>query len=287
MENCENYILGKPKVSVIVPAYNLEVYIEACLSSLLNQTLKDIEIIVVNDGSTDTTQEKIEKFAQKDKRIIPILLENGGVGNARNHGISISKGEYIGFVDGDDYVDNDYFEKLYLTAIKHNADISVANILKHKKSIRYHLVHKKEKIATRIKDKIKLCQDKKGRFFYIWHRLYKSEFIKNIKFDTDVYYEDVMFSARSIYAANKIVTVSDTNYHYIYRKTSIVKSKANRDKKNNDAVMVREQLQKFAHDKGFELPEDANYSIKNWILRPLLKWHKGLYKRKTHRKSVG
>ena len=179
VENVDLNNEAQVKVSIIVPAYNLEDYIEPCLDSLVNQTLKEIEIIVINDGSTDSTQEKIEKFAQQDSRIIPLVLENGGVSNARNQGLNIAKGEYIGFVDGDDWVDNDFFEKLYHSAKNNAADISVANILKHKKQqTRFNLQYKKEKIANTIDEKIKICKDRKSRFFYIWHRLYKASLLK-------------------------------------------------------------------------------------------------------------
>ena len=126
------------KVSVVVPAYNVENYIEDCLKSLINQTLKEIEIIVVNDGSTDNTFEIINKYANLDFRIKVISQENQGISVTRNNGIKIAKGEYIGFVDSDDWVDENYFEELYNTAKKFDADISVASILKHKPKYNLH-----------------------------------------------------------------------------------------------------------------------------------------------------
>ena len=94
-----------PKVSIIVPVYNVEEYLERCLDSLVNQTLKDIEIIIVNDGSTDGSKEKIQKYINKYKNIVYLEKENGGLSSARNYGIPYAKGEYIGFVDSDDYVE--------------------------------------------------------------------------------------------------------------------------------------------------------------------------------------
>ena len=122
------------KVSVIVPAYNVEGYINDCLESLVNQTLKEIEIIVVNDGSTDRTSEIISKFSAKDSRMKIINQENQGLSAARNNGMQQATGEYIGFVDSDDYIDLDFYEKLYEAAKTNDADISVASILKHKKN---------------------------------------------------------------------------------------------------------------------------------------------------------
>ena len=114
------------KVSVIVPVYNTEKYLEKCLNSLINQTLHDIEVICVNDGSTDNSLNILNQYAQKDNRIKIINQENKMQGAARNAGTQIAAGEYIGFVDSDDWIDLDYFEKLYNAATKYNLDIALA-----------------------------------------------------------------------------------------------------------------------------------------------------------------
>ena len=104
------------KVSVIVPVYNVENYLEKCLTSLVNQTLKDIEIIVVNDGSTDNSQKIIDRYEKKYSNVKAYVKKNGGVSDARNYGINKAKGKYIAFVDGDDYVDEMMYEKMYKKA---------------------------------------------------------------------------------------------------------------------------------------------------------------------------
>ena len=114
-------------VSVIVAAYNIEGYIERCLNSIVNQTFKDLEIIVVNDGSTDKTLKKIQDIAEKDSRIIIIDKVNGGVNSARNTGLKKSKGEYILFVDGDDWLELDAIDKLYKNIKDRNLDVLVYN----------------------------------------------------------------------------------------------------------------------------------------------------------------
>jgi len=118
----------KPKISVIVPIYNVEEYLEKCLDSLVNQTLKDIEIILINDGSPDNSEEIVKKYLKKYKeKIIYYKKENEGQGIARNYGINLAKGEFISFVDSDDYIDETMFEKLYNKAIEEKSDI-VASI---------------------------------------------------------------------------------------------------------------------------------------------------------------
>lgn len=118
------------KVSVVIPIYNVEKYLRQCLDSVVNQTLKDIEIICINDGSTDNSLDILEEYAQDDDRIkIVNLKENMGVSNARNKGIEHASGEYIGFVDPDDYIDTDFYGKLYKKASETNADIVKGNDL--------------------------------------------------------------------------------------------------------------------------------------------------------------
>lgn len=272
---------GFIKVSIIVPAYNVEGYIEDCLNSLINQTLKEIEIIVVNDESTDSTPKIIEKFAQKDSRIKVINQKNQGLSGARNSGLKIAQGEYIGFVDSDDYVDLDYFEKLYNTAKEYDADMTVASILKHKKDfLKYNAKYSKITCEEKLDKKIRLCQDKKKRYFYVWNKLCKYDLLKNHnqEFPLGRVFEDVVFTTKNIYNSNKIVSVPDIKYHYIERAGSIVKSKLS-EKKINDRKTAYCELQDFAKEKEFKLPERLNYYESYWK-NPLIKIYKGKYIKK-------
>ncbi len=124
IEASNNLIKSAPKVSIIVPVYNVEKYAEQCFDSLLAQTLQDIEIILVDDGSTDSSGEICDKYAQKDDRVKVIHQDNKGLGLSRNSGMAIARGDYIGFVDSDDYVSEDMYRILYENAQKYNADIS-------------------------------------------------------------------------------------------------------------------------------------------------------------------
>lgn len=272
---------GFIKVSIIVPAYNVEGYIEDCLNSLVNQTLKEIEIIVVNDESTDSTPQIIEKYAQKDSRIKIISQKNQGLSGARNSGLKIATGEYIGFVDSDDYVDLDYFEKLYNTAKEYDADMTVASILKHKKDfLKYNAKYSKLICEEKLDKKIKLCQDKKKRYFYVWNKLCRHDLLENHnqEFPLGRVFEDVVFTTKNIYNSNKIVSVPDIKYHYIERAGSIVKSKLS-EKKINDRRTAYCELQDFAKEKGFKLPERLNYYESFWK-NSLIKIYKGKYIKK-------
>ena len=116
------------KISVIIPVYNVEKYLSKCLDSVVNQTLKDIEIIVVNDGSPDNSQKIIDDYTKKYKNIKSFVKKNGGLSDARNFGIKKASGKYIAFLDSDDYVTEDMYEKMYKKAISHNFDIVVCDL---------------------------------------------------------------------------------------------------------------------------------------------------------------
>lgn len=284
----ENYIVTSqnkimPKVSIIVPAYNAEKYIVDCLISLIKQTLREIEIIVIDDGSTDSTYFIACAFAAKDKRIKIIQQSNQKQGAARNRGIEIAQGEYIGFVDSDDYIDLDYYEKLYNTAKSCDCDIVTTNLLKHKKkNNKYNVFYKKQETTSSLDAKFKLCEDKSRRFFFVMNRLFKTSVIKenNILFPEGSFSEDVMFSTKAIFYANKIVSCPETEYHYIEHATSTINSKTNKQKKIDDRIQAYIELHKFAKEKNIELPERLNYFESYWQA-PFLKIYRGYYKEKV------
>ena len=270
------------KLSIIVPVYNVEKYLPKCLESLIKQTLKDIEIICVNDGSMDNSLAILKEFASKDSRIKIIDNQHQGVAKTRNTGIEQSTGEYIGFVDSDDYIDIDFFEKLYNSATKSNSDIAIASILKHKNFFNiYNAKYTKEEIAITIQDKIKLCEDKKHFFFYAWNKIYHSGFIKenNIKFSEGQIYEDVMFAIKALYYSNKIISVYGTKYHYIEHENSLTKYKDKTGEKEQDLVKAYSELQEFCNSKNIEIPERLNYYTKE-NFGFILNLYKGKYQSK-------
>ena len=270
------------KVSVIVPAYNVEDYIQNCLQSLISQTLTDIEIIIIDDGSTDKTKEIISEFAQNDLRINLITQQNQGVSAARNAGMRIATGEYIGFVDSDDWIDPDFYEKLYEAAKRHDADVSVASILKHKKNYQKYNVHyNNSKCANTIQEKIKISENKNRRFFYVWNRIYRTSLIRNnnLTFPEGRLLEDIKFSMHAIYYANRIVSVPKVKYHYVERSNSIIKSKDKTGKKRNDHIIAYVELQEFAKKHNIKLPERLNYVGSHWQSL-FIKVYEGQYKTK-------
>lgn len=270
------------KLSIIVPVYNVEKYLPKCLESLIKQTLNDIEIICVNDGSMDNSLAILKEFASRDSRIRIIDNQHQGVAKTRNTGIEQSTGEYIGFVDSDDYIDIDFFEKLYNSATKSNSDIAIASILKHKNFFNiYNAKYTKEETAITIQDKIKLCEDKKHFFFYAWNKIYHSGFIKknNIKFSEGQIYEDVMFAIKALYYSNKIISVYGTKYHYIEHENSLTKYKDKTGEKEHDLIKAYSELQEFCNSKNIEISERLNYYTKE-NFGFILNLYKGKYQSK-------
>lgn len=260
----------------------MEKYLPKCLESLIKQTLKDIEIICVNDGSMDNSLAILKEFASRDSRIRIIDNQHQGVAKTRNTGIEQSTGEYIGFVDSDDYIDIDFFEKLYNSATKSNSDIAIASILKHKNFFNiYNAKYTKEETAITIQDKIKLCEDKKHFFFYAWNKIYQSGFIKenNIKFSEGQIYEDVMFAIKALYYSNKIISVYGTKYHYIEHENSLTKYKDKTGEKEHDLIKAYSELQEFCNSKNIEISERLNYYTKE-NFGFILNLYKGKYQSK-------
>lgn len=256
--------LLNPKVSIIVPVYNSELYISKCLMSLVRQTLKDIEIIVVNDGSTDNSQKYIDMFTKEDMRIKFIVQENKKQGAARNVGTNIATGEYIGFVDSDDWVDLNYFEKLYNAAKKYDSDISLAtNVRIGNGKTKKRLNIKEEKVYTELQDKFDICNHFNNEC--PTNKIYKLEMLKNnsITWPEKVFCEDKLFTTQAVYYANSIVSVPETYYYYYRNPKSTVNNKElnHSIKKQTDKNNAKLAVLNFLRNKNATLRDKEFWAI--------------------------
>ncbi|MFE3872326.1 glycosyltransferase [Flavobacterium sp. ZS1P70] len=209
------------KVSVIIPVYNAEKFLVDCIQSLLNQTLQECEFIFVNDGSSDSSQQIIEKFRGKDARIVLINQENKGISSARNIGIEVSKGEYVGFLDNDDYVKETMFETLYNNAIKNNLDIVVSKTIlgRDHKYIIKDAVFPTEKIYHQdfIQKYIITSLLREEDLFAVWNKIYKRSLVfqKEVRFpNSRVIEEDNMFNIQAFNQASKVIFLDYSGYFY-------------------------------------------------------------------------
>lgn len=208
-------------VSIIIPVYNVEKYIRRCIDSVLNQTYKNIEIILIDDGSPDSCPDICNKYAKENNIIKVIHKKNGGLSDARNAGIDIAKGKYVTFIDSDDYVEQNYVEVLYTSLKKTHADISIGSHV-----VRYETGKIIDKsINDEYLDTPKNILDKilydENVDLSAWAKLYKTKLFDNIRFPKDRLYEDAATTYKLIDKCNKIVVCSQPIYNYMIRKNSI------------------------------------------------------------------
>lgn len=227
----EKNTLEAIKVSIIVPMYNTKPYVQRCLESLINQSYKNIEIIIVDDNSTDGSYDIIESYLQEYPHLIKYFKneQNSGVGFSRNLGIEISTGKYISFVDSDDWIDTDFIIKLVLSIEKNKADIAIAGIMNdfdyyNMSTKRYSYMYEN---TINGKYALNLLSKSFNNDIYltpmVCGKLYEKEFIlkNNITFNARSYYEDDIFTFEAFYLSKKIVIYPETFYHYFQRGSSI------------------------------------------------------------------
>ena len=213
----------KPLISIIIPVYNVELYLRRCLDSVVKQTYSNVEIIIVNDGSTDNSLVICEEYYTKYPNLIHIINKtNGGLSSARNIGLEYSNGDYICFIDSDDYVDEKYIEILFRNMHQMNADVSCCNYKRTYKSIenRYY----SDKIILKTDDdiiEIYLTHEMTSA----WGKLYRKNLFQNIKFPVNKVYEDILTNFKILINCSRIVIDESMLYMYYVRRGSITTSK--------------------------------------------------------------
>lgn len=212
----------KALISIIIPVYKVEKYLEKCIQSVINQTYENLQIILVDDGSPDNCGKICDEYAKKDHRIEVIHKSNGGLSDARNKGLEIAKGEYIGFVDSDDYIEADMYEVLYNLLKQYNADVSICNfytVSQGKISIKNADNGINEYNRIEILKEILLDRNIQS---YAWNKLYKKELFDEIKYPIGKKYEDIGTTFYLLEKCNKVVVTGKSEYYYINRQDSIV-----------------------------------------------------------------
>ena len=231
-----------PKVSVIVPIYNVENYIEKCLETLVNQTLEDIEIILVNDGSKDNSEVIAKRFLKNyPEKIVYLEKENGGLSDARNYGIPYAKGEYVAFLDSDDYVEKDMYEKMYTLAKKENSDMVQCNFYWE------YIEEQKRKLGDLEEYQNKKEMIVKGRV-EAWNKLIRREVLENpdIRFPKGLRYEDMEFTYKLVPFINKVSFIKEPFVHYVQRGNSISNSQ---NERTGEIFDILDNVIKFYKEK--------------------------------------
>lgn len=231
--------MQSPKVSIIVPVYNVEKYLDRCMQSLLGQTLKEIEIILVDDGSPDRCSQMCDEYTRMDTRVKVIHKENAGLGYARNSGLNVAQGEYIAFVDSDDYVVLSMYDTLYKTAQRGNCDVVYCGFNKQLSNKKFkgisecnaYTEYNTNEIQKLIPDFIAsepYCKNEYKHDMSVWHSLYRNELIRknNLRFVSERIYssEDIPFQIDFLQSAKKVAFIPDRLYYYCYNGNSLTKN---------------------------------------------------------------
>ena len=213
------------KISVIVPVYNVEQYLERCVDSIINQTYTNLEIILVNDGSTDNSGKLCDELAKKDERIRVIHKENGGLSDARNRGIDESESDLVGFIDSDDYIDSDMYEVLLKNLNDTDADLSMCALYDVYNNTPEAQVTNKETWELSSEQAIKMVMEAKILSVTAVNKLYKKSLFSDLKFEVGKIAEDAFIMIKLLDKCEKIVATNEKKYYYVHRENSITTQK--------------------------------------------------------------
>lgn len=258
------------KLSLIVPIYNVEKYLEKCINSILNQTFSDFELILVNDGSPDNCKSICEKYEKIDKRIKVVNKENGGLSSARNAGLDIAKGEYIGFIDSDDWIHVDMYKKLIEIAEKNSADIVQCDYIDaydddttitNKDTYNWKVIDKFEAIKMLVEF---------GREHVVgvvsWNKVYRRSLFDSIRFPVGRLNEDEFTTYKLLYKSNKIVFGDEKLYFYRQTPNSIMNKKFN-EKRLDILDAIKEQVIFFKTNNYEELYELSLLRYETYLIQ--------------------
>lgn len=262
---------GNELISVIVPVYNVEQYLEKCVNSIINQTYKNLEIILVDDGATDSSGNMCDELAKSDNRIKVYHKENGGLSDARNYGVERATGEYIGFVDSDDYIDSEMYEKLYEAIKKENVDVAECSLkVIYPGKIELFTDEKYYKVLGKTEYLEEYLTIKKI-FGSVWTKLIKSDVAKKLVFPKGKLYEDTYYAYDLIEKVDRYVIMNNPYYNYLMRENSITNAKFN--PRIFDLIEIVEKFHKMTYENYPGLKEAADcrkmyayFSVLNSIL---------------------
>ncbi len=255
-----------PTLSIIVPVYKVEVYLENCINSILNQSYADFELILIDDGSPDQCGAICDLYAQTDERIKVIHKENGGASSARNAGIDIAQGLYIGFVDGDDYIEKNMYELLLNNLKSYDADISECKLLRvNDFTTKANQKSEQIKVFNNIEVLHNLYNENYTNTVVIVNKIYKKSLFDEIRFPVGKIHEDDFTTHKLLYKAHKIVNTDAALYYYYQSSNSVMRKQFNL--KRLDALEAFEQRKTFCKQENLtELYNKACESYGNLLI---------------------
>lgn len=270
-------------ISVIVPIYNVEKYLARCVDSIVNQTYKNLEIILVDDGSPDRCPQMCDDYAEKDSRIKVVHKKNGGLSDARNAGMAVATGKYISFIDSDDYVSDDFFECLLDVMNKENSDIAECSVVKFYEDNRFDEFSDDLSVKTYdTQDAMSALIAENPFHQHVWNKLYKTELVKDIPYAVGKLNEDEFWTYQVFGRANKVSKLNKTMYYYFQRNSSIMGVGYNI--RRLDALEGKANRQKYIENNFPELSTQAKidlYGSCMFAYQSVLKFLSGADKKKA------
>lgn len=265
--------MEKPLISIIVPIYKVEKYLEKCIDSILSQTYKDIQVILVDDGSPDGCPAICDRYVEKDERVVVIHKPNGGLSDARNAGLNVARGEFISFVDSDDFIADNFCDILLKAINRENADMAICNYQVVDEN--GHSIQEKN-LYLPIRDECISSQEfiegycgKYGWHYVIaWNKIYKRELFENVKYPVGKQHEDAFVIHHLVSQCNRIACVKNVLYFYVQRQGSIMSQISVRNMDLGDALIDQ---YKFAKKSGNELLKNyavrrLSFELEKWVI---------------------
>ena len=249
----------KPIISIIVPVYNVEKYLKTCLDSVIKQTVKDIEILVIDDGSTDTGGRICDSYSEVDPRIRVFHKENGGLSSARNFGLALAKGDFIGFVDSDDYIEEDMYETLLTLIKKYDADMAMCGLYDMFDGKPRKVFQKKEEIVAGKAEAIKMVMEAEIVSVTAVNKLYDRKLFDTVRYPEGKTAEDAFVILDLLEQCDKVAITTEQKYYYIHRGSSITTERFS--KKNLDAIEAYEKNYQLIREKHPELLNEAKMRL--------------------------
>lgn len=266
-----------PQISIILPVYNVEQYIIKCLKSILKQSFKDFELIIVDDGSTDQSIENISGLIDRDQRCVILHKKNGGLSDARNYGLHRARGEYIVFVDSDDYLEKDYLFELYNLIKSSDSEVAMC-LFKYVDEDGNSIVNE----VYNFHDGIKAISGKTLLEYSLlpggvanivmWNKIYRRKLFENINFTKDRYYEDDLIGMPLFWDVGKVSISYSILYNYVQRSGGIMHSEIS-SKKIADAEYYRQFRMSYCMNKDKKLFFLTVMEYKNWIFGLTKNWN--------------
>ena len=253
-------------ISIIVPVYKIEAYIGQCIESILSQTYKELEIILVDDGSPDNCGKICDEYALMDKRIKVIHKKNGGLSEARNYGLAEAHGEYISFIDGDDYIDKSFYQMLLEAAEKNNCDIAECHSVNFEDGKNPQSIYRKGKNCLTPFEW--LTESSVGEFLpcVVWNKIYKKELFNDVTFPVGRHYEDEATTYKAVYKANRIIRINSALYFYRQRDGSITQAEKTINEINEQYMALEEKYLFFKKNNEMRIAKFAEAKLAIYMI---------------------